>query len=84
MSRFYFGYKTQVWAEYTDFDIFTDEPKTVWRLSYDDETNHWYAVKQTETEEGYKDIRNATRQEIAQMLATMPVNQLPASALLGG
>lgn len=86
MTQYKFAGRVQDWADYVDFDINTDNPNEYWVLSYNHASCHWYATQHiSETDDGpFEEGRNATQQEIAQMLATMPVNQLPASALLGG
>ena len=64
---------------YVDCDINTDNPNEYWVLSYDRETRHWYALQRiADDDEGpFDDGETATPQEVAQMLAAMPVNQLP-------
>ena len=71
---------------YIDFDINTDNPNEYWVLSYDREARCWYANQRVagDDEGPFEEGRYATQHEIAKMLETMPVNQLPASALLGG
>ena len=86
VNMFYFAGLANKFAEYTDFDINTDNPNEYWVLSYDEDRHHWYAIQRIakDDEAPFDEGRAATRIEISQMLATMPVNQLPANALLGG
>lgn len=71
---------------YIDFDINTDNPNEYWVLSYDREARCWYANQRVagDDEGPFEEGRTATNQEVSDMLATMPINELPASALLGG
>ena len=83
---FYFAGLANKFAEYTDFDIYTDNSNEYWVLSYDEDMHHWYAIQRIaeDDEAPFDEGRAATRIEISQMLATMPINKLPANALLGG
>jgi hypothetical protein len=85
MTQYRFAGRVQVWEEYVDFDINTDNPNEYWVLSYDNALCCWYATQHiSETDDGpFEEGGTASPQEIAQMLATMPVNLLPARALLG-
>lgn len=84
--KYSFAGRIQNWADYIDFDINTDNPNEYWVLSYDYYGHYWYATQHiSETDDGpFEEGRHATNQEVSDMLATMPINELPASALLGG
>jgi len=84
--KFYFAGRSNTFESYVDFDINTDNPNQYYVLTYDGENNYWYAMKRVCPIDfgDFEDGGEATRAEVAAMLATMPVNELPASALLGG
>ena len=82
MTKFYYGGRVHAWREYTDYEIKTESSKEYWRLSHDSDGNYWYAMQLISENEHapFEDGRMADDWEVSEMLATVPVEKLPASA----
>lgn len=82
MTKFRFGGCTHEWQDYIDFDILTNDPNEYWVLTYATDSRSWYAIQKiAEDDDAMFDAgREATREEVSQMLATMPIEELPVEA----
>jgi hypothetical protein len=84
MPKFYFGGRAHQYYPYIDFDIMTDDKNEHWRLTYIENENRWYGVMRVapNDEAEFDDGREATREEVAAMLETMPIEALPVEVFI--
>lgn len=80
MNKFSFGgiRNTNNW--YRDYDINTDNPNVYYSLTYDRDLRGWYAIRREaeNDEDPFEDNEILlTKEELAAMLETMPVEALP-------
>lgn len=85
MTKFSFGGIRNTNAGYRDYDINTDNPNIYYSLTYARDLRDWYAIRREaeNDEDPFEDYEILlTKEELAAMLAVMPVNALPVEAFI--